>query len=296
MANIGGYPDKRMNFLENKTIICGSKVLDLRIPVAMGILNVTPDSFYDGGTYTSHEELLKKADLMISDGATIIDIGAISTRPGAQLLTAEEEMVRLLKPLKLLRSHFPEVILSIDTYRKSVAVAAVEEGADIINDISGGLLDNEMIKYMCTQNAAYVLMHMQGTPETMQQNPHYEDVVHDVESFFLHQLEPFKKVKKENIILDPGFGFGKTIDHNYRLLDSLSKFTSLSYPILAGVSRKSMINKVLATTPADALNGTTVINTIALMKGANILRVHDCKQAMEAIKLVNQFRQSNGNS
>jgi len=285
-----------MNFLENETINCGSKVLDLSIPVVMGILNVTPDSFYDGGTYMSQKELLKKADQMISDGAVIIDIGAISTRPGAQSLTVDEELERLLKPLKLLRKNFPDVILSIDTYRKSVAVASIEEGADIINDISGGMLDREMISYMCTQRAAYVLMHMQGTPESMQQNPLYKDVVKEVGAFFSQQLIHFKDADKKNIILDPGFGFGKTVDHNFKLLEAIHEYTSMGYPVLAGISRKSMINKVLTTTPAEALNGTTVINTIALMKGAHILRVHDIRPAMEAIKLVNQFRQSNGNS
>lgn len=285
-----------MNFLENQTINCGSKVLDLSIPVVMGILNVTPDSFFDGGTYTSNEDLVKKAAQMLIDGARILDIGAISTRPGALLLTPEEEMRRLLEPLKLLRKNFPDVILSIDTYRKNVALEAIAEGADIVNDISGGMLDKEMISYMCTQQAAYVLMHMQGTPETMQQNPSYKDVVEEVGTFFTQQLKQFKDAGKNNIILDPGFGFGKTVDHNFKLLEAIHEYTSLNYPVLAGVSRKSMINKILATTPAEALNGTTVINTIALMKGAHILRVHDVRPAMEAIKLVNQFRQSNGNS
>lgn len=262
----------------------------------MGILNVTPDSFFDGGTYTSNEDLVKKAAQMLIDGARILDIGAISTRPGALLLTPEEEMRRLLEPLKLLRKNFPDVILSIDTYRKNVALEAIAEGADIVNDISGGMLDKEMISYMCTQQAAYVLMHMQGTPETMQQNPSYKDVVEEVGTFFTQQLKQFKEAGKNNIILDPGFGFGKTVDHNFKLLEAIHEYTSLNYPVLAGVSRKSMINKILATTPAEALNGTTVINTIALMKGAHILRVHDVRPAMEAIKLVNQFRQSNGNS
>ncbi len=282
-----------MNYLENKTISCGSKVLDLNTPVVMGILNLTPDSFFDGGSYATDEELLNKTATMISDGAAIIDIGAVSTRPGAIVLSAKEEIERLLKPLKLLRRSFPEIIISIDTFRKSVADAAISEGSDIINDISGGMLDSEMIQFMCSQSAAYVLMHMQGTPESMQQNPYYDDVVNEVDSFFKRQLNPFTDANKNNIILDPGFGFGKTVDHNYKLLDALSLFSSYSYPLLAGVSRKSMINRVLGTKPPEALNGTTIINTIALMKGANILRVHDVKPAMEAIKLVNQFRHSN---
>ncbi len=282
-----------MNFLENRTINCGSKKLDLTSPVVMGILNLTPDSFYDGGTYSSGEDLIRKTTQMISDGASIIDIGAVSTRPGAKFLSAKEEIERLLNPLKLLRRNFPEMIISIDTFRKSVADAAIGEGADIINDISGGMLDSEMINFMCSQSAAYILMHMQGTPENMQQNPYYEDVVIEVGEFFKRQLISFNAVNKYNIILDPGFGFGKTVDNNFELLEALSIFKSYSYPLLAGVSRKSMINKVLGTTPQEALNGTTVINTIALIKGANILRVHDVKPAFEAIKLINQFRQSN---
>lgn len=282
-----------MNYLENKTISCGSKVLDLNTPVVMGILNLTPDSFFDGGSYATDEELLNKTATMISDGAAIIDIGAVSTRPGAIVLSAEEEIERLLKPFKLLRRSFPEIIISIDTFRKSVADAAIGEGSDIINDISGGMLDSEMIQFMCSQSAAYVLMHMQGTPESMQQNPYYDDVVNEVDSFFKRQLIPFTNANKNNVILDPGFGFGKTVDHNFKLLDALSLFSSYPYPLLAGVSRKSMINKILGTKPPEALNGTTIINTIALMKGANILRVHDVKPAIEAIKLVNQFRQSN---
>jgi dihydropteroate synthase len=194
--------------------------------------------------------------------------------------------------LKTIRKSFPDIIISIDTYRKEVAAVALEEGADIINDISGGMLDSGMIPFMCSKDAAYVLMHMQGTPETMQVNPSYDDVVMEVKDFFKQQLEPFMKVGKQNIILDPGFGFGKTVDHNYRLLGALSEFTGLGYPVLAGVSRKSMINKVLGTAPANALNGTTVVNTIALLQGASILRVHDVKPAIEAIKLTNQFKLS----
>lgn len=281
-----------MNFLQNQSIECGNKLLDLRDPVVMGILNLTPDSFFDGGSYSSPEEMLRKVEQMMNDGASVIDIGALSTRPGARMLTAEEESVRLLEPLALIRRTFPDVIISVDTFRKTVAYASVNEGADIINDISGGLMDDEMIPYMCMQNAAYVLMHMQGTPENMQAAPHYEDVVKEVGEFFLSQLVRFKHAGKENIILDPGFGFGKTVDHNFKLLSAVQEYAQYCYPILAGVSRKSMINKVLNTSPKDALNGTTVINTIALMRGAHILRVHDVKPAMEAVKLFIQYKKS----
>lgn len=287
------YHGKGMNFLEKQSIICGTKELDLSTPKVMGILNLTPDSFFDGGSYNTTDEILAKVEQLIKEGASIIDIGALSTRPGATQKTPAEEAERLLEPLKVIRKTFSEIIISVDTYRKSVAEIAIEEGADIINDISGGMMDNEMISYMCTQHAAYVLMHMQGNPENMQLNPDYENVVREVESFFVQQTSIFRKAGKHNIILDPGFGFGKNTDHNYKLLDAIEEFASYPYPILAGVSRKSMINRVLGTKPANALNGTTVINTIALLKGARILRVHDVKPAIEAVKLVNQFRQSN---
>lgn len=293
MANITGYPENHMNFLEKQSIKCGSKRLDLSEPVVMGILNVTPDSFYDGGQNNSPDAALAKAEKLVSEGAAIIDMGALSTRPGAETLDTGSEIKRLVSYLRLIRKSFPEVIISVDTFRSEVADASIQEGADIINDISGGMLDSEMIEYMCHQDAAYILMHMQGTPETMQLNPSYDNVIKEVGAFFMHQLAHFKKASKQNIILDPGFGFGKNIDHNYRLLSSINDFASLGYPVLVGVSRKSMINKVLGTSPDTALNGTTVINTIALMNGAQILRVHDVKPAIEAIKLVKQFRQSN---
>ncbi len=282
-----------MNFSEEQSIQCGSKQLNLSVPVVMGIINLTPDSFHDGGMFNTVDELQAKAETLLFEGATILDIGAVSTRPGAVLLSPDEEVERLIGPLKLLRQKYPDTIISIDTYRKDVAAAAIAEGADIINDISGGMIDSNMINYMCSQTAAYVLMHMQGTPETMQQNPVYEDVVREIGSFFITQLDHFKHAGKHNIILDPGFGFGKSVDHNFKLLDAINEYTHYGYPVLAGVSRKSMINRVLGTAPANALNGTTVINTIALLQGANILRVHDVKPAVEAIKLVAQFKESN---
>lgn len=282
-----------MNFLEERSIQCGSKKLNLSVPVVMGIINLTPDSFFDGGMFNTDDELLIKAETLLAEGATILDIGAVSTRPGSILLSPDDELVRLIRPLKLLRQKYPDTIISVDTYRKDVAATAIAEGADMINDISGGVIDNDMISYMCTQTAAYILMHMQGTPETMQKNPVYEDVVREVGSFFLNQLDHFKKAGKHNIILDPGFGFGKSVDHNFKLLEAINEYTKYGYPLLTGVSRKSMINRVLGTNPANALNGTTVVNTIALLQGADILRVHDVKPAVEAIKLVEQFKESN---
>lgn len=281
-----------MNFLEKHSLTCGTRELELKAPVVMGIINLTPDSFYDGGAIDSPDTLIEKVTGMVNEGASIIDVGALSTRPGSEQFNAEEELKRLMPSFTLLRKKFPETIFSIDTYRKKVAEAVINEGADIINDISGGVADEEMISYMCSQNAAYVLMHMQGTPENMQQNPQYTDVVKDVAAFFMHQTAVFKKAGKHNIILDPGFGFGKTVEHNYQLLSGIAEFTSLCYPILAGVSRKSMINRVLNTTPSSALNGTTVVNTIALLRGASILRVHDVKEAIEAINIFMTYKHS----
>lgn len=258
----------------------------------MGIINLTPDSFYDGGSYPSGEGLLEKISVMINEGASVIDIGALSTRPGSDQLTAKEELERLIPSLIPIREAFPEVILSVDTYRKEVAEAAIKAGADLINDVSGGMMDNEMIPFMCTREEAYIIMHMQGTPENMQVNPQYTDVVKEVEAFFMRQTAIFKKAGKHNIILDPGFGFGKNIEHNYKLLSAIAEFTSLCYPVLAGVSRKSMINRVLDIKAASALNGTTVINTIALLRGASILRVHDVKEAVEAVRLFMAYKQS----
>lgn len=282
-----------MNFFEKHSIGCGSKQLDLSVPAVMGIVNVTPDSFFDGGQYDSPFLILQKVEQMIDQGASIIDIGALSTRPGALSVSCELEIQRLMPHLQAIRKEFPDIILSVDTFRKEVAEAALSEGADIINDVSGGVNDPEMIEYMCKQHAAYIMMHMQGNPQTMQINPVYDDVVKEVGDFFLKQLVTFQAAGKNNIILDPGFGFGKSVDHNYRLLHGLSTYKTIGYPILAGISRKSMINKVIGTSPANALNGTTAVNVIALLQGANILRVHDVKPAMEAIKLVEQFNQSN---
>ena len=281
-----------MKFLETMSINCGSRVLKLEVPVVMGILNVTPDSFYDGSEELNDSLIVSKVEKMIIQGAAIIDIGAVSTRPGSSLPNADTEIERLLPKLMLIRKLFPDIIISVDTYRKQVAEVAIAEGADIINDISGGTMDVEMIAFMCRSEAAYVLMHIQGTPETMQVNPQYDNVKIEVEDFFKSKLSIFNAAGKENIILDPGFGFGKNVEHNYKLLQALKEYTSLRFPLLAGVSRKSMINKVLNTKPDNALNGTTVVNTIALLNGANILRVHDVKPAIEAIRIVQEYNKA----
>jgi len=270
---------------------CNGKLLDLSSPVVMGILNITPDSFYDGGKHPTTEKAVFQAERMIREGAAIIDIGAVSTRPDAVEIDEKEEWLRLKAVLPDLRKEFPETIISVDTWRSSVAKEAVACGADIINDISGGQFDQEMFKTIAGLKVAYIMMHTQGTPGTMQQNPHYDDVVNDIFDFFTENLKKLRHLGvTDNIIIDPGFGFGKTVKHNYELLSKISKFKSLGFPVLVGLSRKSMINKILESKPSEALNGTSVLNTIALLNGADILRVHDVKEAVEAIKLVGFYQ------
>lgn len=264
---------------------CGGKLLDVTQPVVMGILNVTPDSFYDGGAYTSVGDQLKQVEKMLKEGAFIIDIGAVSTRPGARPVDEKLEITRLLPILTVISKYFPSCILSVDTFRSAVATIAIENGAGMINDIYGGRFDEKIIETVASHDIPYVMMHMQGTPQTMQVDPHYIDVIKDITGFFTQQLALFPSGYNQ-IILDPGFGFGKKIEHNFQILSRLGELKKLGYPLMAGLSRKSMINKVLHTKPIEALNGTTVLNTIALLKGINILRVHDVKEAMEAIKLV----------
>lgn len=268
-----------------QTLDCAGSILDLKIPIVMGILNITPDSFYDGGKYVTSSSQLQHAELMLEEGASIIDIGAVSTRPGADPVTEKEEIERLIPALKTLKSYFPSTIFSVDTYHPKVAKMAIDNGAGVINDIYGGRFDEKIIKIVAKANIPYILMHMQGAPSDMHINPHYTDVLEEVKDFFRKQLVKFPKNYKQ-IILDPGFGFGKSVDHNYRLLASFEAFIEFGYPLMAGISRKSMINRVLHIQPTESLNGSSVLNTIALLKGANILRVHDVKQAVEAIKLV----------
>lgn len=267
------------------------KKIDLTHPQVMGILNVTPDSFYDGGNYISEMKIIERIRQIADEGATMIDIGAYSTRPGAAIVDEKEEIARLTPAVELVQKYHPELIISIDTFRSKVA----EEintclGPVIINDISGGTLDPAMLHYAAKSGIPYIMMHIQGTPQTMQQNPVYENVTLDVRRFFTARITLLNELGCQNIILDPGFGFGKTLSHNYELLREMDSFNDLQYPLLVGISRKSMIYKLLDTTPADALNGTTVLNTIALLKGASILRVHDVKQAVETVKIVTATR------
>lgn len=269
---------------------CNGKTLNLSTPAIMGILNVTPDSFYDGGKFNSEDNALRQVEKMIADGATIIDVGALSTRPFSEFVSEDDEWERLEKPLKNLRKAFPEMIISVDTFRSEIARKAVDSGADMINDISGGQMDDKMFETVVNLGVCYVMMHIKGTPQNMQIDPVYQDVTKEVLGYFSSKLKMINSIGKTPVIIDPGFGFGKTVEHNYRLLNDLPRIKALGYPVLAGVSRKSMINKVLRTSPEDALNGTTVLNTICLLQGADILRVHDVAEALEAIKLVKAFQ------
>ena len=268
-------------------INCQGKLLTLQSPVVMGIINNTSDSFYDGGKYKSDKEILSHIEKMLSEGAAIIDIGAVSTRPGATPIDEKEEIAKLLPLIRASIKEFPEIILSVDTFHSGVAKAVVEAGAHIINDVSGGNMDDKMFETVAELKAPYIIMHMQGTPATMQKNPHYENVMNDLRKFFLDKINDLKAYGVNDIIIDPGFGFGKTVEHNYEILNNLEYFKAFDMPLMVGVSRKSMINHVLNTKPEEALNGTTVANTIALLKGADILRVHDVKEAIEVVKIVN---------
>jgi dihydropteroate synthase len=266
-------------------------MLDLSVPRIMGILNATPDSFFDGGRHNRVDLALHRAEAMVAEGADIIDVGGASSRPGAGIVEEGEERLRVVPIIRAISDRFPEVMLSVDTWRASVARAAVEVGARMVNDISGGLLDPLLYPTLSGLNRDvpiwYVLMHMQGTPADMQADPRYGDVVTDVLDFFIARYNQLHTLGLYDIVLDPGFGFGKTVAQNYQLLDRLGDFYRvLERPVLAGVSRKSMINRVLGTTPEQALNGTTVLHTVALLRGARILRVHDVRQAVEAVQLI----------
>jgi dihydropteroate synthase len=256
------------------------------MPQVMGILNITPDSFFDGGNYTNEKDWLKQCERMLTDGADIIDIGAYSTRPNAQNIAEQEEAKRLIVAIESVSKHFPTCVISVDTFRSSIAKSAVNAGATIINDISGGTLDESMYATIAELNVPYILMHIQGTPQTMQQQPTYNNVVKEVYQWLENSLTQLRNLGCQHLIADPGFGFGKTNEHNFELLQKLENFKQLNVPLLVGISRKSMITKILGITTKEALNGTSVLNTIALLKGAKILRVHDVKEAKEAIKLV----------
>lgn len=266
-----------------------NRVHDFARPAVMGILNVTPDSFSDGGLYNQMDNALRHCECLISDGADIIDIGGCSTRPNNAIATEEEELKRVIPILKAIRKAYPDVLVSIDTFRKNVAEACISEGADLINDISGGLFDTKMLPYIGANHIPYVMMHCIGTPETMHQYALDGDIHHTVMDFFAKQCKTLEPYGEQQIILDPGIGFGKSLEANYRLLGNLEHYRYKNYPILIGISRKSLINKVLNTTPQAAENGTTVLNTIVLLNGADILRVHDVKNAREAIELIEQY-------
>lgn len=270
-------------------INCRGQLLSLEEPLLMGILNTTPDSFYKGSRVTSKNTLLTQAEQMLKEGATILDIGGASSRPGAKPIPLEEELKRVLPAVKLLQQHFPTAILSVDTYRATVAQAAFEAGAHILNDISGGRMDADLWQTVAQAQAPYILMHMQGSPQTMQHQPQYGDLMTTVLDFFIDKIGQLQELGIKDIILDVGFGFGKTIAHNYELLANLSAFQALKHPLLAGISRKSMIWKVLENTPEQALNGTTALHMVALQQGAKILRVHDVKAAQEVLLLWKQL-------
>lgn len=274
-----------------KTITLNKKSLDFSTPVVMGILNVTPDSFYDGGKYVSEVKVIERIHQIVEEGAGIIDVGAYSTRPGAAFVDEKEELARLAWAVELVRKYYPDVVVSIDTFRSAVAREIIDCLGDVIvNDISGGTMDDGMFDFVAKSGVSYIMMHIQGTPQTMQLNPVYENVVKDVRKFFTDRIAMLNEAGFDNIILDPGFGFGKTLDHNYELMDGMDSYLDLEYPILVGISRKTMIYKLIGGTANEALNGTTVLNTLALLKGASILRVHDVREAVEAVKITEKMR------
>jgi dihydropteroate synthase len=266
------------------------KIITFNKPLIMAIVNITPDSFYDGGKYSSLSDVLFDVEEKINSGAHIIDIGAASSRPNAAVISEEEEWSRLKEILSGLRNKFPGTAISVDTYRAGIAKRSAEHGADLINDIGGGTMDRNMFETIAKLDLPYVLMHIQGTPQTMQDHPAYDNVVVDIRNDLKIKLNRLKELGVTKLILDPGFGFGKNLEHNYTLLKNLGTLKDLGFPVLAGISRKGMINKVIGTNPVTALNGTTVLNTIALLNGASLLRVHDVAEAKQAIELVEFYK------
>lgn len=279
-------------FSTNITLNIGGRLLEIRQPLLMGILNVTPDSFFDGGRYTNEKQILERVEQLQRDGATFIDLGGYSSRPGAKDIPADEELTRVLPAVKNILKHFPEVILSIDTFRSDVAHAAVSEGAALINDISGGSLDPKMIGTVAALGVPYIFMHMKGSPQTMSQMANYDHMMKEIITYFHQKLALMRQAGLKDIIIDPGFGFAKTREQNFHLLDHLDLLKMFEVPILAGLSRKSMVWKTLDIQPEEALNGTTALNTVALMKGANILRVHDVKEGMQLLRLWSALREN----
>ncbi|MFH2096172.1 MAG: dihydropteroate synthase [Bacteroidota bacterium] len=283
-------------FTRKKTLNCCGKIIDLSTPLAMGILNITPDSFYDGGTHFTVKQADEHVGKMIDEGASIIDVGAVSTRPGAVLPDEKEELKRLVPVLQMLRSNFPDIVISVDTFRSKVAEKVTGDfPVAIINDVSSGEMDPEMPGVVARAGVAYIMMHMQGVPGTMQKNPVYKDVVCDQLKYFADKTEAFRKLGINDLLIDPGFGFGKNIEHNYEILSKLEMYGIFELPIVAGLSRKSMICRLLDCGPEEALNGTTALNMMALMKGADILRVHDVKEAMETIRIFKKAGMINQN-
>lgn len=272
------------------TINCKGQLIDLSHPRVMGILNVTPDSFYDGGSYKDETQILKQVETMLNYGATFIDIGGYSSRPGADFVSESEELNRVLPVVELILKHFSKTLISIDTFRSEVAKQTVKAGAAIINDISAGKLDENMIAMVGKLGVPYIIMHMRGNPKTMQQQTDYQDLLKEMITYFGEQITKAHEAKINDIIIDPGFGFAKTLEQNYHLLNHLRLLKITDKPILAGLSRKSMIYKTLNTTAKETLNGTTALHMIALENGASILRVHDVKEAMECITLFNQLK------
>ncbi len=270
-------------------INCKGQLIELSTPKVMGILNVTPNSFFDGGKYKNEDQIISQVDKMLSDGATFIDIGAYSSKPSAEFVSQEEEIKRIVSAIELILKHFPKALLSIDTFRAEVAKASIESGAAMINDIAAGELDDKMFSVIAKYNVPYIMMHMRGNPQTMQSLTQYDDVVKEMLFYFSEKVNKARSLGINDLILDPGFGFAKTTDQNYEVLQKMELFNILELPVLAGVSRKSMIYKTLQTTAQEALNGTTVLNTIALAKGAKILRVHDVKEAVECVTLFNKI-------
>lgn len=273
--------------IKHKTINCRGRLIDLSVPKIMGVINITPDSFYAGGRYSKIEDILEEIEKMLEEGADIIDIGAVSSRPGAIDVSETEEKKRLFPVLEAINRHFDSLIISIDTYRSEIVREVINTyKVSIINDISGGELDSKMFVTIAELKVPYILMHMKGIPKTMQKKPEYDNLMRELNSYFARKISALKMLGVSDIIIDPGFGFGKTLEHNYELLQKLDALKIFSQPILVGISRKSMIYNFLELSPQQALNGTTVLNTIALTKGANILRVHDVSEAKQTVKLI----------
>lgn len=271
------------------TINCKGQLIDLSTPKVMGILNITPNSFFDGGKYKNENELLERVQKMLNEGADFIDVGAYSSKPNAEFVSEEEEISRIIPVVNLLQKHFPEIILSIDTFRAGVAKVCIENGAAIINDISAGKLDDKMLETIAEFQVPYIMMHMKGTPQTMQTFTQYDDIIKEMLFYFSERIAAARALGINDLIVDPGFGFAKTLEQNYAVMKKMELFQMLELPLLVGISRKSMIYKTLETNAESALNGTTFLNTIALTKGAKILRVHDVKEAVECVRLFNKL-------